>query len=91
MIERFAHWLFRWRTPLIIGFTLLTGYMAWSAAHLRVDASFNKSLPLDHPYIRTFTQYQNDFGGANRVLIALVPAQGDIFNATYFATLKRVT
>jgi len=91
MIERFAHWLFRWRTPLIIGFTLLTGYMAWSAAHLRVDASFNKSLPLDHPYIRTFTKYQNDFGGANRVLIALVPAQGDIFTATYFSTLKTVT
>jgi hypothetical protein len=67
MIEKFATWLFRWRTPLIIGFAILTGFMAWSAAHLRVDASFNKSLPLDHPYIRTFTKHQAEFGGANRV------------------------
>ena len=91
MIEKFATWLFRWRTPLIVGFAILTGFMAWSAAHLRVDASFNKSLPLDHPYIRTFTKYQAEFGGANRVLIALVPARGDIFTADYFATLKAVT
>lgn len=91
MTERFANWLFRWRAALIIGFAVLTGFMAWSAAHLRVDASFNKSLPLDHPYIRTFIKHQAEFGGANRVLIALVPAKGDIFTAEFFATLKAVT
>jgi hypothetical protein len=91
MIDRFATWLFRWRTPLLIGFALLTGVMAWFAAQLRVDASFNKSLPLDHPYIRTFTKHQAEFGGANRVLIALVPAKGDIFTPEFFATLKTVT
>jgi uncharacterized protein len=91
MTERFATWLFRWRTPLLIGFALLTGVMAWFAAQLRVDASFNKSLPLDHPYIRTFTKHQAEFGGANRVLIALVPAKGDIFTPEFFATLKTVT
>lgn len=91
MTERFATWLFRWRTPLLIGFALLTGVMAWFAAQLRVDASFNKSLPLDHPYIRTFTKHQAEFGGANRVLIALVPAKGDIFTSEFFATLKTVT
>ena len=32
MTERFATWLFRWRTPLLIGFALLTGVMAWFAA-----------------------------------------------------------
>ena len=91
MTERFATWLFRWRTPLLIGFALLTGVMAWFAAHLRVDASFNKSLPLDHPYIRTFTKHQAEFGGANRVLIALVTAKGDIFTPEFFSTLKTVT
>ncbi len=91
MIERFATWLFRWRASLLVVFALLTGVMAWFAAHLRVDASFNKSLPLDHPYIRTFTKHQAEFGGANRVLIALVPQQGDIFTPAFFATLKTVT
>ena len=72
VLERFTLWMFRWRTPLILGFAVLTGVMAWFAVNLRVDASFNKTLPRDHEYIRTFTKYQRDFGGANRVLVALI-------------------
>ncbi len=91
MFEKFAAWVFRFRTPLVIGFALLTGVMAWFAAHLRVDASFNKSLPLEHPYIRTFTKHQAQFGGANRVLVALMAREGDIFNERFFTELKRAT
>ena len=91
ILERFTVWMFRWRTPLIICFAVLTGVMAWFAFHLRIDASFNKTLPRDHDYIRTFTKYQRDFGGANRVLVALVAQQGDIFTPEFFAELKQVT
>jgi predicted RND superfamily exporter protein len=91
ILERFTVWMFRWRTPLIICFAVLTGVMAWFAFHLRIDASFNKTLPRDHDYIRTFTKYQHDFGGANRVLVALVAQQGDIFTPEFFAELKQVT
>ena len=91
ILERFTVWMFRWRTPLIICFAVLTGVMAWFAFHLRIDASFNKTLPRDHDYIRTFTKYQRDFGGANRVLVALVTQQGDIFTPEFFAELKQVT
>ncbi len=91
MLEKFAAWIFRFRTPLVVGFAILTGIMGSYAARLRVDASFNKSLPLDHPYIRTFTKYQSEFGGANRVLVALMAKEGDIFNEKYFTELKRAT
>ena len=90
-IERFTAWVFRHRLPLVIVFSLLTVVMGWFAAHLHVDASFNKGLPLDHPYIRTFTKYQSDFGGANRVIIALMAQQGDIFTPEFFKLLKQVT
>lgn len=91
MLEKFTGWMFRHRTPLVVGFALLTGVMAWFAAHLRIDASFNKSLPLDHEYIRTFTKHQREFGGANRVLVALMVKQGDMFTAPFFDELKKVT
>ena len=91
MLERFATWMFRHRTPLVCVFAVLTGLMAWSASRLRIDASFNKSLPLDHEYIRTFTQHQRQFGGANRVLVALMVREGDMFTEKFFAELKRVT
>ncbi len=90
-LERFTAWMFRMRTPLVCGFALLTVVMGWFAFHLRVDASFDKTLPGDHPYIRTFSRHQAQFGGANRVLVALVAKQGDMFTPEFFAELKRVT
>jgi predicted RND superfamily exporter protein len=91
MLEKFTDWMFRWRTPLVYGFAALTAVMAMFAFRLRVDASFNKTLPLDHEFIRTFTKYQSEFGGANRVLVALMAESGDIFNEAYFKALKDVT
>ena len=91
MIEKFATWIFRYRAPLVVAFALLTGVMGWYAFHLRVDASFNKSLPTDHPYIQTFTKYQSEFGGANRVMIALMAEHGDIFTPDFFTELKADT
>ena len=91
MLSKFATWMFRHRLPLVVAITVITVVMAGFASRLRVDASFNKSLPLDHPYIRTFTKYQAEFGGANRVLIALMVKDGDIFTPEYFAQLKKVT
>lgn len=91
LLERFTVWMFRHRTPLVGTFAALTLVMAYFASQLRVDASFNKSLPLDHEYIRTFTKHQRDVGGANRVLVALMVEQGDIFTKEFFTELKRVT
>lgn len=91
MLEKFAAWVFRFRTPLVIGFAALTAVMAMFATRLHVDASFNKSLPLDHPYIQTFTKYETQFGGANRVLVALMAREGEIFTPQFFAELKRTT
>ncbi|MEY2879047.1 MAG: hypothetical protein RLZZ15_1427 [Verrucomicrobiota bacterium] len=91
MLSRFTDWMFRWRTPLVCGFAALTAVMALFALRLRVDASFNKTLPLDHEFIRTFTKYQADFGGANRVLVALMAEKGDIFTEPFFKALRGAT
>jgi predicted RND superfamily exporter protein len=92
MLEKFTAWMFRWRTPLVVAFAALTGVMAYFAAHVRVDASFNKSLPKEHPYIQTFTKHEAAFGGANRVIVALMAREGeDIFTPRFFEQLKQVT
>ena len=77
---------------LVLGlFTLVTVFMVVQAARLRVDAGFEKHLPLTHPYMRTFTEYQDEFGGANRLLIAIRAKEGDIFTPEFFRTIKAVT
>ncbi len=83
--------MFRFRTPLVCLIAALTLVMGWFAFHVRVDASFHKSLPLDHDYIRTFVKHERQFGGANRVMVAVRATRGDIFTPEFFAELKKVT
>ena len=83
--------IFQFRPLVIFFFILATLFMLWSATALKVDAGFNKLLPLDHPYMKTFVKYQEEFGGANRILIAITVEKGDIFTSEFFNTLKNIT
>lgn len=86
-----AQWLFARRKVWLIVFTLLTLLLGFSATQLRVDAGFSKTIPLHHPYMRVFTEYQKDFGGANRVLVALMNKEGDIYRPAFFKSLRALT
>ncbi len=81
------------RRVLLAFFLLLTVALVYSATQLRVDAGFSKMVPLEHEYMRTFTEYQKTFGGANRVLVALrvKGAGGDIYTPEFMRALKGAT
>jgi predicted RND superfamily exporter protein len=76
----------------VIGiFVIMTLFMAYRASLLRIDAGFTKHLPLKHEYMKTYVQYQQEFGGANRVVIAIMTKGGEIFTPAFFDVLRRVT
>ena len=76
----------------ILWLTVLTVILGYQAAQLQPDAGFEKSIPLEHPYMNVFKQYQAEFGGANSVLVALLQKDGsDIYNAEFLEKLKFVT
>ena len=78
--------------PWVIGvFLVVTILMGWSATRLGVDAGFAKMIPLEHEYMQTYIKYREEFGGANRVLIALVAKDGSIFTPEFFDALRAVT
>jgi predicted RND superfamily exporter protein len=56
-----------------------------------VDAGFNKMVPLKHPYMQVYREYEKVFGGANRVALAIVQKDGDIYNKEFMAKLKGLT
>ena len=85
------HIIFKNRAFVLAFFVLVTAAMAYFGSQLKVDAGFNKQVPLQHEFMRTFTEYQADFGGANRVLVAVMSKDGDIFSKEYMATLENVT
>lgn len=90
-VERLADLIFGNRGVTMALFAALTVFLGWQASLLKVDAGFEKQLPLKHPYIKTFLQYQDQFGGANRLLIAVKAEKGDIFTPEFFITMKQVT
>lgn len=79
----------RWLTVLV--FLLVTGTLAWYATQVEVSAGFKKQLPLDHPYMQTYLEYEEDFPGTNRILVALMARDGDIFDARFFKALHELT
>ncbi|WP_404421682.1 RND family transporter [Nibricoccus sp. IMCC34717] len=91
LISRIEKLVFGHRTAVVVVFGLLALLFALAASRTHVDASFTKQLPLEHPYLETFVKHREQAGGANRVLIALLPRNGDIFTAPFFDLLKRAT
>jgi predicted RND superfamily exporter protein len=80
------------RVLIVVLFALLTVGLATVAVRgLHIDASFTKQLPLKHEYMQTFVKHQAEFGGANRVLIALVARDGNMFTPGFFDALKKAT
>ncbi len=91
MLRQIEKIIFGHRHLTVAVFAVVTLLLGFFASKTHVDASFNKQLPSDHEYIRNFIKYQEQFGGANRVVIALNARHGDIFNPDFFRTLKAVT
>ena len=79
------------RPLILIVFALVTAAMTYFATQLSVDAGFKKQIPLKHEYMRTFVDYEADFGGANRVLIAVMAKDGNMFSQPFMGTLEKVT
>jgi len=61
--------------------------MGWFAIQLRMDAGFDKQLPVGHEYIKTFNAYRNDVLGANRLTVVVKARHGSIWTP---ASLQRV-
>lgn len=69
----------------------LTGWFAFEASQTKVDAGWLKMVPLQHPYMQTFTEYYKDFGGANTIIVALQNKNGDIYNKEFMEKMQKAT
>ena len=88
IISQFSALIFNNRKMWLIIFSMMTLIFLFFASQLRVDAGFNKMVPLKHPYMKVYKEYETVFGGANRVAIAIVQKDGDIYNKEFMEKLK---
>ncbi|MCW8092299.1 efflux RND transporter permease subunit [Alteromonas sp. ASW11-130] len=78
------------RKVVVFLFALATIFLGYQSSLMRLDAGFEKNIPLNHEYMQTYMKYRNDFGGANNVLVSVCDKQGNIYNQNFFDTLKNV-
>ncbi|MDB5970584.1 MAG: hypothetical protein JWQ90_3034 [Hydrocarboniphaga sp.] len=79
------------RPRTLVAIFLMTLFMVWQALHLQLDTGYEKQLPLGHPYMKVFKQYQQEFGGGNIVLFSLQQKKGDIYTPEFMETLRKLT
>jgi len=93
VVGRLERLIFGHRTLILVLFALGTALLGATAARgLRIDTSFNKTLPMRHEYMRTYLDPKvAEFRGADRVLIALIARDGNMFTPQFFAALRRAT
>lgn len=83
--------LFARRHLVLVLFAAVSLVMGWSALNLRVDAGFTKLAPLEHPYMQTFMEHREEFGGADQIVLAITARDGDIFTPDFMAALRHAT
>ena len=68
--------------------TLVLGYLATG---LKLNAAFEKMLPIKHPYIVNYLANKSQLGGlGNTVRIAVEAKQGTVFDAQYMEALRKL-
>ncbi|MEZ5501304.1 MAG: MMPL family transporter [Halioglobus sp.] len=83
--------IFSYRPLLLVLFLLATVFFAWQTAGLRPDASFEKMIPMEHPFIQAFMKHKSDLGAAGTTIqVAVQNTRGDIFDPQYLDLLQKV-
>ncbi|HEU0203178.1 MAG TPA: MMPL family transporter [Burkholderiaceae bacterium] len=84
--------LFRRRVLVLLAFLVLSVLLSWQAVQLRADASFQKMIPLGHPFVANYLKYESELRPLGNVIrVAVENTQGDIYDPRFLDTLKQVT
>jgi predicted RND superfamily exporter protein len=85
--------LFNNRLVVVLLCALVTVLLGWQATRLQLNASFEKTIPAGHPFIRNYLVHQGELSGlGNSVRIVVAADQrGTIYDAKYLDALRRIS
>jgi predicted RND superfamily exporter protein len=88
---RLERLVFNNRLLLVLACTLVTAVLSFFASELRVSASFDAMMPQSHEFIRNYKENAESLGGlGNSVRIVVKNTRGDIYQADYLETLRKI-
>ncbi|WP_314410862.1 MMPL family transporter, partial [Pseudomonas kuykendallii] len=83
--------IFNNRPVVILICVLVSVFLFYQATQVRPSTSFEKMIPLQHPFIQKMMEYRNDLANlGNTVRISVEATDGDIFSKEYMETLRKI-
>jgi predicted RND superfamily exporter protein len=83
--------IFNNRPAVILICLLVSVFLGYQALQVRPSTSFEKMIPLQHPFIQKMMQHRDDLAGlGNTVRISVEAVDGDIFSKEYMETLRQI-
>ena len=83
--------IFNNRPAVIVICLLVSMFLFWQATLIRPSTSFEKMIPLKHPFIEKMLEHRNDLANlGNTVRISVEATDGDIFSKEYMETLRQI-
>ncbi|SEI59419.1 hypothetical protein SAMN05421831_10517 [Allopseudospirillum japonicum] len=89
----FENILFKHRPFWLFILTFISLMLAAQAIQIRPQASFEKLIPLQHPYIENLMQHKDDLqglGNSLRIVLSIKDQNKDIFDADYLEHLRQL-
>ena len=84
--------LFNNRLVIVTLCLLATVVLGYQAFGLKLNAAFDKMIPTSHPYIVNFLDNRSQLAGmGNSLRIAVAATEGDIFDAEYLDTVRKMS
>ena len=84
--------LFNNRKLVLLLCLVVTLFLGWQSTKLTLSASFEKTIPKNHPFIVNYLEHQSELQGlGNAVRVAVENPGGTIYDARYLNTLREIS
>ena len=89
--NRLERLIFNNRVAVMLACLVVTAVLGFMATRIGLNASYEKMLPVGHPYIQNYEANKDQLRGlGNTLRIVVENAEGDIFDPDYLETLKKI-
>lgn len=90
-MSRLAEWVFGHARWVLVTVLLASAAFASRIPAIGIYTDFRDLLPVGHPYVQLHEEIQEQFGGANVVVLAVEVAHGTVFDPEVLALIHRIT
>ncbi|MCB9478556.1 MAG: MMPL family transporter [Deltaproteobacteria bacterium] len=76
---------------VLVVIAILTVLFGLAATRVELQTPTIDLFPKDHPYVETYVEYEDIFGGANVIVLTLEVKDGDVFSTDTLEKLRKIT